>query len=279
MSLALARGSEFGKYRLVSMWHPDNVNRPLKEPLPVPVRGPAPLVSFNQMETQIDKAWGHRLMAEKPFGPGETCLRIKATVSPKIGQTWSKTITIEQGISTSCSAMYGGSCVQMSCRQAADKVRRPAMRPTSRGRRAATCSLPPCSDRPSCVSTGRRLLEKDVDFQCWQPAGAASPFSFLVKTDEAGGPKAPVVQLHSHVLMILRPSTPLRIAKWSSVPVSRSLPCRQCSTLVFSPAGQHGTARTPAPHELYAPAGQTVRRRPDGSILFRLYSTLYTALG
>ena len=113
---------EYRKYTLYSHYHPDNLKPRVEAPLPEPVKGPAPLAQFNEIDVKVDGAWGHRLTCEKPFGPCETTTRIKATVVPKVGGSWAKTITIERGESTSNSAMYGGSYVQMTCCQAANMV-------------------------------------------------------------------------------------------------------------------------------------------------------------
>jgi hypothetical protein len=46
--------------------------------------------------------------------PLQTTTRIKDTVTPKIGSSWSATIHAERANSTSQSAMYGGSCREPS---------------------------------------------------------------------------------------------------------------------------------------------------------------------
>ena len=120
MSLALGRTMKYTPYTKYSKNHPDNLAPRVLDPLPDPVAGPPPLESFNEMDIKVSGAWGHALVCEKPFGPVDTSPRIKATVSPKVGSTWNKSITVEQGISTSCTAMYGGSLVQMTCCQAAN---------------------------------------------------------------------------------------------------------------------------------------------------------------
>lgn len=108
----------YSSYTSLSKYHPDNMVRPEMDPLPTPVKGPPPVVSFSESDRG---AWGHRLCCERPYGPGETTTRIKVGVHSKIGSSWSKTIAVEQGIPSICSAMYGGSLVPMSCRQAADR--------------------------------------------------------------------------------------------------------------------------------------------------------------
>ena len=123
MSIALGRTMAYRGYTLYSHYHPDNLKPREQAPLPEPVKGPAPLASFSEIDVKVDGAWGHRLTCEKPFGPSETTTRIKATVDPKVGSSWAKTITVERGDSTSNSAMYGGSYVQMTCCQAANMVR------------------------------------------------------------------------------------------------------------------------------------------------------------
>lgn len=68
--------------------------------------------------TELDKkmtgAWGHQLCCEQAFGPNETTTRIKGNVTNKVGTNWDRTITVERGISSVCSAMYGGSLVERS---------------------------------------------------------------------------------------------------------------------------------------------------------------------
>eukprot|EP00325_Prymnesiales_sp_UTEX-LB-985_P025783 CAMPEP_0174718104 /NCGR_PEP_ID=MMETSP1094-20130205/28051_1 /TAXON_ID=156173 /ORGANISM="Chrysochromulina brevifilum, Strain UTEX LB 985" /LENGTH=113 /DNA_ID=CAMNT_0015918139 /DNA_START=113 /DNA_END=454 /DNA_ORIENTATION=- len=94
--------------------------RPEMDPLPIPVAGPVPVVSLSDAD-KVNGAWGHRLCLERPFGPGETRTRIKVNVANKVGSDWSKTISVEQGIPAICSAMYGGSLVPVSCKEAADR--------------------------------------------------------------------------------------------------------------------------------------------------------------
>ena len=129
MSLALGRTSNYTKFTLYSKLHPDNLNPRETIPLPVPVRGPAAIGSFTPFEKAVNpqSAWGHKLTAESPFGPMETRTRLKVDVAPKIGAGggWQKTVMTEKAQSTMCSAMYAGSQIQMSCCEAADRVRPP----------------------------------------------------------------------------------------------------------------------------------------------------------
>ena len=66
------------------------------------------------MEKKVQGAWGHKLCCERAYGPNETTTRIKDNVTNKVGQSWSKAIAVEKGISTMCSAMYSGSQVERS---------------------------------------------------------------------------------------------------------------------------------------------------------------------
>ena len=129
MSLALGRTSNYTKFTLYSKLHPDNLNPRETVPLPVPVRGPAAIGSFTPFEKAVypQSAWGHKLTAESPFGPMETRTRLKVDVAPKVGAGggWQKTVMTEKAQSTMCSAMYAGSQIQMSCCEAADRVRPP----------------------------------------------------------------------------------------------------------------------------------------------------------
>ena len=66
-------------------------------------------------------AWGHKLCCEQAFGPNETTTRIKGDVCNKVGSTWARTVTVERGISTMCSAMYSGGLVERSFSQLANE--------------------------------------------------------------------------------------------------------------------------------------------------------------
>jgi len=110
----------YSSYTSLSKYHPDNMVRPEMDPLPTPVSGPPPVVSLSEAD-QANGTWGHRLCCERPFGPVESRTRIKVNVVNKVGSNWSKTIAVEQGIPSICSAMYGGSLVPYSCSQAADR--------------------------------------------------------------------------------------------------------------------------------------------------------------
>ena len=109
MSIALGRTMSYTPYTLYSKMHPDNLKPRVPEPLPDPVQGPPPIEAFNEFDVKVNGAWGHKLTCEKPFGPSETTTRIKVGVAPKIGNSWARTVMVEQGESVSCSAMYGGS--------------------------------------------------------------------------------------------------------------------------------------------------------------------------
>ena len=95
-------------------YHPDNLKRPEKEGLPKPVTGPGPIDEITQLDQRMTGAWGHKLCCEAPFGPNETTTRIKGHITNKVGSSWDRTITVERGTSTMCSAMYGGSLLERS---------------------------------------------------------------------------------------------------------------------------------------------------------------------
>ena len=101
----------YGSY---SKYHPDNLTRPPKEELPDPVLGPGPVAEITELDKKMSGAWGHKLCCEAPYGPNETTTRIKGNVCNKVGTNWDRTITIERGTSTMCSAMYGGSLLERS---------------------------------------------------------------------------------------------------------------------------------------------------------------------
>ena len=91
----------------------------------MPVRAPPPVAGFTEVEKKLNGAWGSKLCCEAPYGVQETRARIKVDVTPKIGAGggWAKTVMTEKAESVSKSAMYSGSQIEMSCCQAADKVR------------------------------------------------------------------------------------------------------------------------------------------------------------
>ena len=66
------------------------------------------------MDKKVSGAWGHTLCCERAYGPSETTTRIKDNVTTKIGSNWNKTIAVEKGTSTMCSAMYSGSLLERS---------------------------------------------------------------------------------------------------------------------------------------------------------------------
>ena len=158
MSLAMARTMAYSKYTCLSKYHPDNYAPRQLDPLPKPVAGPAPILSFTHAEKKIDGAWGHRLSMEAPFGVGETTTRIKGGVANKVGGSWDKTKMTERGTSVSCSAFYGGSQVAMSCCQAANMVGAAQRAPFLR--RVLRVSHPTCLPCAVllCVSTTTRCL-------------------------------------------------------------------------------------------------------------------------
>lgn len=99
-----------------SAYHPDNLNKQ-EHKLPEQVKGPAPVTQLTEIDKKVNKAWGHRLCCERPYGPVETSTRIKDNVTAKVGSTWRSTIHIERSFSTSQSAMYGGSFTEPSFEQ------------------------------------------------------------------------------------------------------------------------------------------------------------------
>ena len=103
-----------GAYSTYSRYHPDNLQRVGDYSLPEPVKGPAAPAKIEEVDMKTKGAWGHRLCCERPYGPNETTTRIKDNVTTKVGSSWNKTITVERGTSTMCSAMYGGSLVERS---------------------------------------------------------------------------------------------------------------------------------------------------------------------
>jgi len=123
MSIALGRTMNYKKYTLYSKYHPDSIGARPIDPLPTAVKGPSTVDRFSEIEKKINGAWGHSLTCEAPFGMNETRTRIKVDVAPKVGGSWMKTIMTEKGESACCSAMYGGSQIEMSCCEAANKVR------------------------------------------------------------------------------------------------------------------------------------------------------------
>eukprot|EP00322_Chrysochromulina_rotalis_P030266 CAMPEP_0115858976 /NCGR_PEP_ID=MMETSP0287-20121206/16374_1 /TAXON_ID=412157 /ORGANISM="Chrysochromulina rotalis, Strain UIO044" /LENGTH=130 /DNA_ID=CAMNT_0003313255 /DNA_START=33 /DNA_END=425 /DNA_ORIENTATION=- len=123
MSLAMGRTTHYTKFTKYSRFHPDNLAGRPEVPLPMNVAGPAIIAEVTALEKRTDPkiSWGHRLASEAPFGTNETRTRLKCGVAAKVGGSWEKTITTEKGVSTLCSAIYGGSQVPMSCCEAADK--------------------------------------------------------------------------------------------------------------------------------------------------------------
>ena len=113
MSIKLTTQMDWVKYASYSKYHPDNLQRPDNFKLPDPIKGPPPITQINDLDKKIYGAWGHRLCCERAYGPNETTTRIKADVTPKVGVgDWKKSISVEKGISTCCSAMYGGSQIE-----------------------------------------------------------------------------------------------------------------------------------------------------------------------
>jgi hypothetical protein len=113
MSIKLTTQMDWTRYATYSKYHPDNMERPSLDQLPSPVAKPPPAAEITEADRQIG-AWGHKLCCERAYGPCETTTRIKDNVTPKTGGSWDKTITVERGNSTMCSAMYGGSLVERS---------------------------------------------------------------------------------------------------------------------------------------------------------------------
>ncbi|KAL3893428.1 MAG: hypothetical protein SGPRY_014241, partial [Prymnesium sp.] len=68
----------------------------------------------------VKKAWGHSKCCEKPYGKQETTTRLKDFVTPKVSSSWGATKHFERGMSVSCSAMYGGSLVDLTFEQIAE---------------------------------------------------------------------------------------------------------------------------------------------------------------
>ena len=85
------------------------------------MKGPAAITQISDIDKKIYGAWGHELCCEKAYGPCETTTRIKDNVTTKVGSNWSKTVMVERGISTMCSAMYAGSMVERSCSHMANE--------------------------------------------------------------------------------------------------------------------------------------------------------------
>ena len=116
MSLKMTEQMAYEHLARYGPYHPDNLNRKVDLSLPKPVESPAPPAQFTKNE-RAQGMWGHRLMAEMPYGTQETTTRIKDSVTPKVGSTWVSTVFFEKGRSTSQSAMYGGSYVEPSFEQ------------------------------------------------------------------------------------------------------------------------------------------------------------------
>jgi len=99
-----------------SRYHPDNLKKVIA-PLPDPVKAPPPVVQLSEIDKKVYGGWGHRLCCERPYGPVETTLRIKDSVTAKVGSTWRSTVHAERGTSISQSAIYGGSFIEPSFEQ------------------------------------------------------------------------------------------------------------------------------------------------------------------
>ncbi|KAL1505109.1 hypothetical protein AB1Y20_008868 [Prymnesium parvum] len=114
MSLKMTTQVEWIKYARYSKYHPDNISRAMVTPNHEPVKGPPPIVSFDNYDRTVKGAWGHSLCCERPYGKQETTTRIKDHVAPKVGSSWHATMHFEKDKSVSCSAMYGGSLIDLS---------------------------------------------------------------------------------------------------------------------------------------------------------------------
>jgi len=114
MSIKLTTQMGWMHYSSYSAYHPDNLARKADLKLPDPILGPPPIAEITPMDKKVNGAWGHTLCCERAYGPCETTTRIKDNVTNKVGSNWSKTIAVEKGISTMCSAMYSGSQIERS---------------------------------------------------------------------------------------------------------------------------------------------------------------------
>ena len=154
MSIKMTTQMDWMHHSSYSPNHPENMNKVGNLGLPSPVVGPPPVLSISEVEKKTQGAWGHTLCCERAYGPCETTTRIKGACTPqghryrfvffsrgpplcgvacsprvavaralsrladsvtnKVGSNWSKTITVERGTSTMCSAMYSGSLLERS---------------------------------------------------------------------------------------------------------------------------------------------------------------------
>ena len=114
MSIKMTTQMDWAHHSSYSKHHPDNMQREADNKLPEPVLGPPPVTSISEMDKKINRAWGHTLCCERAYGPCETTTRIKDNVTNKVGSNWNKTIAVEKGLSTMCSAMYSGSQLERS---------------------------------------------------------------------------------------------------------------------------------------------------------------------
>ena len=114
MSIKLTTQMDWMKFSSYSKYHPDNMARTSDLKLPDPIVGPPPVAEITELDQKTSGAWGHTLCCERAYGPCETTTRIKDNVTNKVGTNWSKTIAVEKGTSTMCSAMYSGSVVERS---------------------------------------------------------------------------------------------------------------------------------------------------------------------
>ena len=114
MSIKMTTQMSWAHHSSYSKYHPDNMNRASSLTLPDNVMGPPPIASFSELEKKTQGAWGHTLCCERAYGPSETTTRIKDNVATKVGGNWAKTVAVEKGTSTMCSAMYSGSQLERS---------------------------------------------------------------------------------------------------------------------------------------------------------------------
>ena len=114
MSIKLTTQMDWISYSNYSKNHPDNLERNTDNGLPSNVVGPPPIAQITDVDKRVQGAWGHTLCCERAYGPCETTTRIKDNVTNKVGSNWNKTIAVEKGLSTMCSAMYSGSQLERS---------------------------------------------------------------------------------------------------------------------------------------------------------------------
>ena len=108
MSLKMTEQMAYEHLARYGPYHPDNLNRKVDLSLPKPVESPAPPAQFTKNE-RAQGMWGHRLMAEMPYGTQETTTRIKAYISPKVGMKGGWNTQAERGVSTMKSGIYATS--------------------------------------------------------------------------------------------------------------------------------------------------------------------------